>query len=64
MSTEFEDKTFYDCVILNKEIDKTNKKELATLVGDQNPLSLPDMFHLLLHNQTIINEKLSKLLKK
>jgi len=40
---------------LNKVIKKFNKS---------NGLSLPDMFVIFLHNQTILNDKLNKLLAK
>lgn len=55
MPTKFEDKTFYGCTVSEKSLDDTRRIKR---------LSLPDMFRILLHNQTIINDKLSQLLKK
>ena len=63
MPAKLKGKTFYACTIQNKEVNRVRKKEKATAVGEINPIGLPDMFHILLHNQTIMNEKLNDLLK-
>ena len=50
------EKNFYACKILNEELEKARGRSKAC------SLSLPDMFHILLYNQTILNEKLNELL--
>lgn len=63
MPVELKGEHFYACTIADGEMDKVRKEEKKTSVGDRSPMGLPDMFHILLHNQTIINEKLNDLLK-
>ena len=50
-----ENKTFYGCTVLEKSLKEARQSNFR---------SLPDMFSILLHNQTIINEKIEKILNK
>ena len=57
MPAELKGKNFYGCTVSSKELSAARVRARKTM------MSLPDMFHILLHNQTIMNEKLNDLLK-
>ena len=51
------EKNFYACKISNRNLDEVRQANI------KKGLVTSDMFNILLHNQTILNEKLNKLLK-
>ena len=50
-----ENKTFYTCAVSEKSLKEVRQVKHK---------SLPDMLHILLHNQTILNSKINELLNK
>lgn len=59
MPTKLEDVTFYGCRIPKKELNIAQIRDKA----NKGSLSLSDTLLILIHNQTIMNEKLNDLLK-